>query len=457
MMQRDVHRTPSRCTPLVLVALLCLGAGVPFLTPAAAQEPAAAPAIEMETRTFKYVDAKAKAVSLVGDFNGWNEKLHPMTRDLQACWQVEVPLRKGKIHEYAFVVDGNMVPDPNNPLTGDSGKTSILDLASEVAPGAPMAKGGGEGGAFAVAFERLQEKLGLLTKQVHELALQLARQNELVMKKDIQIEMVRAELDAVKSQSMSAQKDLTEARVRLGEVTEKFNQLKADNAEKTAVIDQGSRDGQTQRKQIGDLQTKVNTILQEKRQATDQLATALQRADAAEKALAEMQDKYKDLVRELEEKKASLKALLGEGRTPRVAPGDGTGPKAGPPGPGPGPAGTEPPVGPGGGGETPGPGAGPNPGAVDGGKSGTAEGPGPEGGAKPPDGRVVTKGIKSNMCFISLGTKHGAKEGDIYTLYRDGAAVGKVRVFKTWEDHCAANGIDGFDARTAQENDLVKP
>ena len=58
-----------------------------------------------------YCHAKeAKSVFLAGDFNDWNPASHPMRRQLDGSWYLEVPLTHGH-HRYLFVVDGKMRPD----------------------------------------------------------------------------------------------------------------------------------------------------------------------------------------------------------------------------------------------------------------------------------------------------------------------------------------------------------
>jgi len=54
---------------------------------------------------------QAKSVSLVGDFNGWNPLAHPMKQMPDRAWFLTVELRHGH-HRYAFLVDGNLVLDP---------------------------------------------------------------------------------------------------------------------------------------------------------------------------------------------------------------------------------------------------------------------------------------------------------------------------------------------------------
>jgi 1,4-alpha-glucan branching enzyme len=54
----------------------------------------------------------AKAVCLVGDFNGWNPLANPMQRDASGSWTVQVQLHHGHRH-YLFLVDGEPMLDAN--------------------------------------------------------------------------------------------------------------------------------------------------------------------------------------------------------------------------------------------------------------------------------------------------------------------------------------------------------
>ncbi len=64
----------------------------------------------------------AKEVSLVGDFNGWDEKATPMVRRGEhGTWSARVPLAPGR-HVYAFVIDGQKwLVDPLAPQVPDEG------------------------------------------------------------------------------------------------------------------------------------------------------------------------------------------------------------------------------------------------------------------------------------------------------------------------------------------------
>ncbi len=54
---------------------------------------------------------QAKAVSLVGDFNGWDPAAHPMKQMPDRAWLLTVELKHGH-HRYAFLVDGQLMLDP---------------------------------------------------------------------------------------------------------------------------------------------------------------------------------------------------------------------------------------------------------------------------------------------------------------------------------------------------------
>jgi hypothetical protein len=76
------------------------------------------PAVVLPERDTVYVvrfvlaDARARTVSLVGDFNAWAKRATPLTAAKAGVWSTQVALPAGR-HEYAFVVDGKRwVADP---------------------------------------------------------------------------------------------------------------------------------------------------------------------------------------------------------------------------------------------------------------------------------------------------------------------------------------------------------
>ena len=55
---------------------------------------------------------QAQSVSVVGDFNQWNPRAHPMQRTATGSWPLQVEFRHGH-HRYAFLVDGHLTLDPS--------------------------------------------------------------------------------------------------------------------------------------------------------------------------------------------------------------------------------------------------------------------------------------------------------------------------------------------------------
>jgi 1,4-alpha-glucan branching enzyme len=66
--------------------------------------------------TFSLRSPDAKEVILMGDFNRWNPKVHPMKKNKNEVWEKMTFLFPGT-YEYRFMVDGHWKNDPNNNQT----------------------------------------------------------------------------------------------------------------------------------------------------------------------------------------------------------------------------------------------------------------------------------------------------------------------------------------------------
>jgi len=71
------------------------------------------PAAKRKKIQFAFYDEYAESVSVLGDFNGWDEKKHIMQRDAQNMWRKTAMLAPG-IYEYRFKVDERWENDPQN-------------------------------------------------------------------------------------------------------------------------------------------------------------------------------------------------------------------------------------------------------------------------------------------------------------------------------------------------------
>ncbi|MDH4205941.1 MAG: glycogen-binding domain-containing protein [Desulfobacteraceae bacterium] len=79
---------------------------------------------------FSLEATEAKEIILIGDFNNWNTKKHPMHKDKNGMWVKTVIIPSGK-YEYKFLVDGQWKEDPKNNqtcLNCFGTQNSVLDL-----------------------------------------------------------------------------------------------------------------------------------------------------------------------------------------------------------------------------------------------------------------------------------------------------------------------------------------
>jgi 1,4-alpha-glucan branching enzyme len=73
----------------------------------------------------------AKSVYLAGDFNAWSPSSHPMRRQIDGSWLLQMPLTHGH-HRYHFLIDGEPALDPHATGTVRSewnGEVSIIAVS----------------------------------------------------------------------------------------------------------------------------------------------------------------------------------------------------------------------------------------------------------------------------------------------------------------------------------------
>jgi 1,4-alpha-glucan branching enzyme len=71
------------------------------------------PPIKRKRVILNFKAPNAKTVLLMGDFNQWNEKKHPMKKGPDGIWEKIIVLQPGR-YEYRFLVDGRWENDPGN-------------------------------------------------------------------------------------------------------------------------------------------------------------------------------------------------------------------------------------------------------------------------------------------------------------------------------------------------------
>jgi len=78
---------------------------------------------------FFCVAPTARGVSVLGDFNAWDPGSHPMKRQPDGNWLLQIPLHHGH-HHYVFLVDGKAVLDPRAQGVARNQKGDRVSLLS---------------------------------------------------------------------------------------------------------------------------------------------------------------------------------------------------------------------------------------------------------------------------------------------------------------------------------------
>jgi 1,4-alpha-glucan branching enzyme len=84
----------------------------------------------MSSVRLQFRHATASRVTVAGDFNGWRTASHPLDRDREDLWVLEVNLAPGR-YEYKFLVDGRQWwNDPEAPKAPNiwGSETSYLEV-----------------------------------------------------------------------------------------------------------------------------------------------------------------------------------------------------------------------------------------------------------------------------------------------------------------------------------------
>lgn len=56
----------------------------------------------------------ADAICLVGDFNDWNRRSHPLRQDRDGTWRISVDLDAGRVYQFRYLIDGERWTNDKN-------------------------------------------------------------------------------------------------------------------------------------------------------------------------------------------------------------------------------------------------------------------------------------------------------------------------------------------------------
>src|SRR5260370_25774704 len=76
---------------------------------------------------FYFAASTAQSVHLVGDFNDWDDASHPMKRQVDGSWFLQLQLTHGH-HGYRFLVDGKLMLDPHATGIGRNERNERVSL-----------------------------------------------------------------------------------------------------------------------------------------------------------------------------------------------------------------------------------------------------------------------------------------------------------------------------------------
>lgn len=88
--------------------------------------------------SFSLRSENARSVSLAGSFNQWRPENYRLVKN-DSLWTINVKLAPGYYY-YKFVVDGQWIPDPANPLKINDGGNSFNSIVKAGTPPVPLRK-----------------------------------------------------------------------------------------------------------------------------------------------------------------------------------------------------------------------------------------------------------------------------------------------------------------------------
>ncbi len=72
----------------------------------------------------------AQTVAVVGDFNGWDPRVHRLVAQPDGWWTIDLVLLPGR-YQYGFWIDGELVPPGEDAATvpdGFGGRNGLLEV-----------------------------------------------------------------------------------------------------------------------------------------------------------------------------------------------------------------------------------------------------------------------------------------------------------------------------------------
>ncbi|MFH1679329.1 MAG: hypothetical protein ABIH26_01650 [Candidatus Eisenbacteria bacterium] len=377
-----------KIVPLLLILAL----------PAAAQETR----LDLESRdvTFRIEAPGAGKVSVVGDFNCWNEYVHVLQQEEGGTWTKTLRLRTGKVYEYAFAVDGRWLPDPNNGVRSHGGKLSIVFLPGGKDDADLLSPEAGGSASIILLYKKLDARLAALQQQTETLLTLVDRQAQDLARKDSELTLLRNETASLRVEKSNASRDATDLRKKVQELETRCSEIETASGLAPEKIEEMNRQLAQARSSQNTAQTRYNELLQQNRDNEQTIREMTENLARTRNDLDQLQKRYMELAEEMREKNEILRAV---GISANPAP------------------------------------------------------PPPEAG--PLAGEVVAAvdavSPESNLLLISAGKNRGIESGDPLVVLRDGKVIGRLTVETAYDTWSSAVVPEGFDWREMKRGDEV--
>lgn len=181
--------------------------------------------------TFKLTKEDAKEVQIEGDFTGWIRI--PMEKSGKV-WLKTFKLKPNRLYEYRFIVDGTAEIDPTAKNTSSTNDTSILLLD---AAGQPVKINKKE-----IDSKIIEETIKELLENQKKFLQELEFIRGELTKKDLQIELLKAQIDKTEADKREKQEALKTIKMQYDQLDKKIKDMEKETLKLQQMVESAKKD-----------------------------------------------------------------------------------------------------------------------------------------------------------------------------------------------------------------------
>lgn len=235
---------------------------------------------------FEYEDPGAKNVHLIGDFNSWDPELHPLTKGENGTWKTAVWLRRGKVYQYAFFVDGQMIPDPNTPSSQNKA-VSVLTVPGEPGNDLQLRDVTSDQTKLVALLRNLKNQFSGYSSQIKKLNEKLENYRHQLQTKDARIKSLQNELSNQRAAKIRNEQKRVNLKSELKVVKKERKKLRNNQQSLKNQIEKLTTRKKKLETKLENFQEKYNNVLSErpKSKTLDKLKEKLKNLKSQNKKL----------------------------------------------------------------------------------------------------------------------------------------------------------------------------